>query len=31
MKLDDTHVRVIVRISGPSKVVVSSVSVGFYS
>ena len=31
VKLDDTHVRVVVRISGPSKVVVSSVSVGFYS
>ena len=31
VKLDDSHVRVIVRISGPSKVVVSGVSVGFYS
>ena len=31
VKLDATHVRVIVRISGPSKVVVSSVSVGFYT
>lgn len=31
VKLDDTHVRVIIRISGPSKLVVSSVSVGFYS
>lgn len=31
VKVDDTHVRVVVRISGPSKVVVSSVSVGFYS
>jgi hypothetical protein len=31
VKLDDSHVRVIVRISGPSRVVVSGVSVGFYS
>jgi hypothetical protein len=31
VKLDNSHVRVIVRISGPSKVVVSGVSVGFYS
>jgi len=31
VKLDATHVRVIVRISGPSKVVVSGVSVGFYT
>ena len=31
VKLDDTHVRVILRISGPSKVIVSSVSVGFSS
>jgi hypothetical protein len=31
VKLDDTHVRVIVRISGPSKVVISGVSVGFHS
>ncbi|MDX6496115.1 MAG: hypothetical protein QOE17_2101 [Gaiellales bacterium] len=31
VKLDDTHVRVIIRLSGPSKLVVSSVSVGFYS
>ena len=31
VKLDDTHVRVIVRISGPSRVVIASVSVGFYS
>jgi hypothetical protein len=29
VKLDDTHVRVVVRVSGPSKVVVSSVSVSF--
>ena len=31
VKLDDEHVRVIVRTSGPSRVVVSSVSVGYYS
>ena len=31
VKLDDTHVRVIVRVSGLSKVVISSVSVGFYA
>jgi hypothetical protein len=31
VKLDATHVRVIVRISGPSKVVVVGVSLGFYS
>jgi hypothetical protein len=31
VKLDATHVRVIVKISGPDKVVVSGVSVGFYS
>jgi hypothetical protein len=31
VKLDATHVRVIVRITGPAKLVVSSVSVGFYS
>jgi hypothetical protein len=31
VKLDDSHVRVIVRTSGPSKVVISSVSVGFYT
>jgi hypothetical protein len=31
VKLDDTHVRVIVRISGPSRVVIAGVSVGFYS
>jgi hypothetical protein len=31
VKLDDSHVRVIVRISGPSRVVVAGVSVGFYS
>jgi hypothetical protein len=30
VKLDDTHVRVILRISGPSRVVVSGVSVGFF-
>jgi hypothetical protein len=31
VKLDASHVRVIVRISGPSKVVIAGVSVGFYS
>ncbi len=31
VKLDNSHVRVIVRISGPSRVVVSGVSLGFYS
>jgi hypothetical protein len=31
VKLDDNHVRVIVRISGPSRVVVAGVSLGFYS
>ncbi len=31
VKLDATHVRVIIRISGPSKVVVSMVNVGFLS
>jgi hypothetical protein len=31
VKLDDCHVRVIVRTSGPSWVLVTSVSVGYYS
>ncbi|MDX6522039.1 MAG: hypothetical protein QOJ31_2154 [Gaiellales bacterium] len=29
--LDATHVRVVVRTSGPSKVVIAAVSVGFYN
>lgn len=31
VKLDETHVRVIVRTTGVSKVIVSAVSVGFYT